>query len=226
MKYVAYYRVSTQKQGQSGLGLEAQQQSVAEFLEERPGELIGQYTEIETGTGTNALARRPELAAALKQCKQEGGTLVLAKLNRLSRNVHFVSGLLESGVQFVAADVPEANRLTILILAAVAEEESRRISERTKAALAIAKSRGVKLGVYGRVLAKQNRMAADQYARQLGPTVIRLRDQGYNTERTLMTEMNRARVPTPKGQRWHPVTVHRLLVRLRHLDMLPAAGAE
>ena len=99
MKYVAYYRVSTAKQGQSGLGLEAKHLAVEEFLQDRPGELMGQYTEVETGTGSNALTRRPELAIALKQCKREGATLVLAKPNRLGRNVHFVSGLLESGVQ-------------------------------------------------------------------------------------------------------------------------------
>jgi DNA invertase Pin-like site-specific DNA recombinase len=143
-RYVAYYRVSTKAQGNSGLGLEAQRQAVSNFIPERVGELIASYTDIETGTRKGN--DRPHLAAALKHCKRERATLVIAKLDRLSRNVYFVSGLMESGVDFVAVDMPSANRLTIHILAAVAEEEARMISRRTKEALAAAKMRGVKLG--------------------------------------------------------------------------------
>lgn len=130
MKYVAYFRVSTQRQGQSGLGLEGQQAAVAAFCEP-----LESFTEVESGKRSD----RPELARAIAACKRLGATLVIAKLDRLARNVHFVSGLMESGVEFIACDNPNANRLTVHILAAVAEDEARRISERTKAALAAAR---------------------------------------------------------------------------------------
>ncbi len=137
VKAIAYYRVSTARQGQSGLGLEAQQAAVAAFCEP-----IETYTEVETGKRSD----RPELQRAIAACKRMGATLVVAKLDRLARNVAFVSTLMESGVEFVACDNPTANRLTVHILAAVAEDEARRISERTKAALAAYKARGGTLG--------------------------------------------------------------------------------
>lgn len=141
---IAYYRVSTKAQGASGLGLEAQELAVVNFLNDRGGQLLSSYVDIETGTRKGN--DRPQLAKAIAHCKREKATLVIAKLDRLSRNVYFVSGLMESGIDFVAVDMPSANRLTIHILAAVAEEEARMISRRTKEALAAAKSRGVKLG--------------------------------------------------------------------------------
>ena len=131
-KFVAYYRVSTDRQGRSGLGLEAQQRAVSEYLHGGPWELVGEYTEVESGKRSD----RPELAAALAACKKRKATLIIAKLDRLARNVHVISGLLESAVEFVAVDFPQANRLTIHILAAVAEHERDMISQRTKAALA------------------------------------------------------------------------------------------
>ena len=137
MNHIAYYRVSTQRQGQSGLGLDAQRSIVASY------EPIAEYTEIETGTSKKS---RPVLAAALAHCKAAKATLVIAKVDRLSRNVHFISGLLESGVEFIACDMPGATRFMFHIMAAVAEEEARMISVRTKAALCEAKKRGVKLG--------------------------------------------------------------------------------
>ena len=137
MKYVAYYRVSTARQGQSGLGLEAQQSAVESFCEP-----IESFTEVESGK----LKQRPELMRAIAACKRHKAILVVAKLDRVARNVAFVSTLMESGVEFIACDNPNANRLTIHILAAVAEDEASRISERTKAALAAAKRRGVVLG--------------------------------------------------------------------------------
>jgi DNA invertase Pin-like site-specific DNA recombinase len=145
-KFIAYYRVSTQKQGQSGLGLEAQKAAVMSYLNGGQWELVGAFTEIETGKGADALARRPQLRAALDMCKKTKATLVIAKLDRLARNVHFISGLIETGVDFVAADMPYANKTMIQIHAVMSEHERDQISARTKAALAAAKARGVVLG--------------------------------------------------------------------------------
>ena len=139
---IPYYRVSTRKQGRSGLGLEAQQAEVWSFASQNDGEILAEYTEVETGKR----ADRPELAKAIAHAKLSGATLVIAKLDRLARNAHFTAGLMNSGVDFVACDNPNANRLTIHILAAVAEDEAQRISARTKAALKAAKARGVRLG--------------------------------------------------------------------------------
>ena len=156
--FITYFRVSTIKQGQSGLGLEAQQASVQAFTTN--GEVLATYTEIETGTSKR---ERPELNRAIAHAKRANATLVVAKLDRLARSVSFVSSLLESGVDFIAADNPSANKLTIHILSAVAEAEAEAISSRTKLALAAAKARGVKLGN------PQNMTEADrQRGRQLG----------------------------------------------------------
>ena len=141
-KLIAYYRVSTKKQGQSGLGLDGQRFAVREFASRSDSQIIHSYTEVESGKKKN----RPELLKAIGHAKLAKATLVVAKLDRLARNVAFLSSLMESGVDFVACDNPNANRLTVHILAAVAEDEARRISERTKSALSAAKDRGVKLG--------------------------------------------------------------------------------
>src|SRR5580704_1542251 len=140
--FVAYYRVSTQRQGRSGLGLEAQQKAVRDYLNGGDWRMVGEFVEVESGRRKD----RPRLAEALSMCRVHGAKLIIAKLDRLARNVAFISTLMDSGVDFEAADFPQANRLTIHILAAVAEHEARMISERTKAALAAAKRRGVKLG--------------------------------------------------------------------------------
>lgn len=140
--FVSYLRVSTKEQGRSGLGLEAQRAAVAAYLNGGCWKLVAEYVEIESGRK----ADRPQLAAALAHCRATGARLVVAKIDRLARNVHFLSGLMESGADFVAADMPSINRLTAHIYAAVAEDEARRISERTRDALAAAKARGTKLG--------------------------------------------------------------------------------
>src|ERR671910_966338 len=141
-RFVAYYRVSTDKQGRSGLGLEAQREAVQSFLNGGSWTLAAEVTEVESGKRND----RPELDRALGLCRLYGATLVVAKLDRLARNVTFISKLMESGVDFVAVDFPQANRLTVHILAAVAEHEAAMISARTKAALAAAKARGVQVG--------------------------------------------------------------------------------
>lgn len=138
-RYVAYYRVSTRQQGRSGLGLEAQRSAVANFLRANSSELFGEFTEVESGTKKN----RPQFLEALRVCRVYSATLVIAKLDRLARNVALTAALMESGVEFVAADFPQANRLTLHILAAIAEYEAKLISERVKAAIVASKARGV-----------------------------------------------------------------------------------
>jgi DNA invertase Pin-like site-specific DNA recombinase len=140
--FVLYFRVSTKKQGESGLGLEAQKTAVARFLASEHGNVLAEFIEIESGKKAN----RPQLAKAIAMCKETGATLIVAKLDRLARNVAFTSALMDSGIEFVACDMPYASRLTIHILAAIAEDEARRTSQRTKAALAELKAQGVPLG--------------------------------------------------------------------------------
>jgi DNA invertase Pin-like site-specific DNA recombinase len=140
MEYIAYYRVSTEKQNSSGLGLGAQREAVLNYI--KPENIHTEFTEVESGR----LKQRPILLEALQLCKKVGGTLVIAKLDRLARNVAFVSELLESGVKFVCCDMPNANELTIHIYSAMAQDEAKRISTRTKEALAVKKAQGYKLG--------------------------------------------------------------------------------
>ena len=141
-RFVSYYRVSTDKQGKSGLGLDAQRRAVQQYLNGGTWSLIGEFTEIESGKRNE----RPELAKALAACKRQKAKLVIAKLDRLSRNLAFIATLMDSGVEFIAVDNPHANKLTIHILAAVAQHEREMIAQRTKDALQAAKARGVVLG--------------------------------------------------------------------------------
>ena len=211
-KFIAYYRVSTERQGKSGLGLDAQRTAVLDYLNGGGWKLLGEFTEVETGKGRNALARRPELRAALEVCRKQKATLLIAKLDRLARNVHFVSGLMESGVEFVAVDMPMANRLTVHILAAVAEHEREMISQRTKAALKAAKARGVELGRYGKtVQAPRNRSAAVKRAKDLLPILAELAASGVTTTRAIAQALNHRGVLTPAGKHWHQTSVVRAL---------------
>lgn len=213
-RFVAYYRVSTARQGQSGLGLEAQQKAVADYLNGGQWQLVEAFTEIETGKGSNALKRRPQLAAAIAACKKHKATLVIARLDRLARNVHFISGLMEGGIDFVAVDNPHVNRMVAQILAAVAEDEARRIGDRTRAALAAAKARGTILGSHGReVLAPRFKAEAEARAQELAPVVLDLRRQGF-TVRQVAEHLNAQGVPSAQGARWHPSSVHAVLKRL------------
>jgi len=216
-KFIAYYRVSTARQGDSGLGLGAQQEAVRKFLNGGSWNLVGEFQEVETGKGSDALSKRPQLRAALDACRKQGATLVIAKLDRLARNVHFVSGLMESRVRFLACDMPEANELTIHIMAAFAEHEAKRISQRTKEALAMAKARGVELGKAGpanlRPNVEKRQGEADAFASKLrslfaGMAVRQL------SQRAMVAELNQIGVPTPRGGEWRLSQVQRVLARL------------
>jgi DNA invertase Pin-like site-specific DNA recombinase len=202
--YIAYYRVSTDRQGASGLGLDAQRAAVARHI--APAVLLAEYTEIESG---KKHTNRPQLLAALQECRRRKATLVIAKLDRLGRNVAFISALMESGAEFVCCDNPHANRLMLHMLAAFAEHEREQISQRTKAALAAAKARGVKLG-NPRPLEALGKARAVHIARRPAPEVLNimrsLEGQGMSY-RAIARELNRLNIKTGRGFQWYDVTV-------------------
>jgi DNA invertase Pin-like site-specific DNA recombinase len=210
-EYISYLRVSTQRQGQSGLGIEAQRTAVDQFLCHSGGTLLHEFVEVESGSRR----ARPVLVQSIAQCRASGATLLIARLDRLGRNVAFVSSLMESGIEFVAVDAPYANRLMLHILAAFAEHERTLISERTKAALAAARARGVRLGANGTHLAAQNRRSAMEYAEALRPAVKRALSAGPRTLLEFCTALNSAGHRTREGALWRPSTAVRLLHRLR-----------
>jgi DNA invertase Pin-like site-specific DNA recombinase len=217
-KFVAYYRVSTQKQGQSGLGLEAQQAAVQAYLNGGKWKIIDKFIEVESGKRSD----RPELANALALCRKHKATLVIAKLDRLARTVHFISGLMESGVNFVATDCPNDDRFMLHIRAAMAEDEARKISERTKAALAAAKARGVKLGGYrggptgfadGAVqasVAARKAVAADR-ALEYAEVIEAIRAAGVTSASGIARELNNRGISAVRGGAWQAVQVQHLL---------------
>lgn len=226
--FVAYLRVSTEKQGRSGLGLEAQQAAINAFL--RPGDrlLAPPFVEVESGRNSD----RPQLAAALDRCRRTGATLLIAKLDRLSRDAHFLLGLQKAGVDFVAADMPTANRLTVGIMALVAEEEARAISARTKAALAAAKARGVKLGgdrgyrppappdakAGARASAAVRSQAADRAAFRIAAAIEEARQAGAVSLRHIAAALTERGIPTPSGEgRWTATAVRRVIARAERI---------
>lgn len=209
-EYVGYYRVSTQKQGQSGLGLEAQQEAVRRYVASAGGVLIAEHVEIESGK----VSSRPILGGALAECRQRKATLCIAKLDRLARNVAFVSHLMEAGTDFIALDAPFANKLLLHVLSAVAEHEREMISQRTKAALAAAKARGVQLGKYGTVLAATNRAAAVAFAEALRPEIGTILSKGAGTLKEIAERLNDLGHLTPEGGHWGPASVQRTMKRL------------
>lgn len=213
--FVAYYRVSTVRQGDSGLGLEAQQQAVCRYLESQKGVALEQYVEVESG----ARAARPKLKEAIEACRKRRAILVIAKLDRLARNVHLISGLMDSGVEFVAVDNPHANRLMLHMLAAFAEHEREQISRRTKEALAAAKARGVVLGQFGVVLAQRNRRSADEFAKTLMPVLAEVDPQRELSLREIADKLNARQIPSYAGRCWRPMSVFRL--RRRTLTITP-----
>lgn len=222
-QYVAYYRVSTQKQGQSGLGLEAQEATVRAFIANTNGVLLAAYTEVESGRKTN----RPQLAEALQRAKATGATLIIAKLDRLARNALFLLQVIQSGVDILACDCPSMNKLTLTVFAAVAEYEADLISQRTKAALAAAKARGTKLGglrenafggkhsLDGTKAVKQK---ADEYAMTVG-TYIRQAQKAGQSLRQICQSLNDKGIKTARGGQWYAGTVRNMISRLDALGV-------
>lgn len=222
MKYVGYLRVSTARQGQSGLGLESQRAAIAPFVAQRAGVLLDTFVEVESGS----LNSRPQLQQALHLAKVTGATLIIAKLDRLSRNAAFLLALQDSGARFVAADMPDANELTVGIMALVAQQERQAISRRTKDALAAAKARGQVLGnpngaAAFRRAGKGNQSAvaaakaqADIHAGQLEGIVRQLQAHGHSSLGAIAAALNEKGVLTPRRGRWHRSSVANLLERL------------
>ena len=209
---VAYIRVSTKGQGRSGLGLEAQKDALDRFAKAEGLELVRTFTEVETGKGADALDRRPRLADALKAARQHGAPVLVAKLDRLSRDVHFISGLMQHRTPFIVAELgADTDPFMLHIYAALAEKERRLISERTKAGLAAAKRRGVKLGgLNARGIA--NQQAAADFAERLRPIFDELADM---SARRAAEELNRRNITTAAGGQWHAAQVVRVRDRLR-----------
>lgn len=218
-KFVSYIRVSTVRQAASGLGLEAQQEAVRSYLNGGSWQLVAEVVEIESGKRSD----RPKLAEALRLCRLHGATLVIAKLDRLARNVHFISSLMEAGVDFIAVDFPQANRLTIHILAAVAEHEAAAISARTTAALAAAKARGVVLGGdrgnFAQIASlgplRSRKVRSEKAGRRAADVLPVIEDirAGGTSLRGIAAELTARGIPAPRGGEWSAVQVSRVLDR-------------
>jgi len=208
---IAYYRVSTNRQGKSGLGLEAQQLAVKSYCKLNEYDIINEVIEVKSTRKC-----RIGLLAALEACKKNDTVLVVAKLDRLGRDVEQIARIVKSNVEIVVTDNPHANRFTLHILAAVAEDQRQRISETTKDALDAAKRRGVILGKNGKVLSEVNKKAALEFAIKLSPLLKRLKSKGITTTRAISQELNKRGIPTFRGVgRWHPSTVFFLMNRLK-----------
>jgi DNA invertase Pin-like site-specific DNA recombinase len=216
-RFVSYLRVSTARQGSSGLGLEAQRAAVSRFLDGGNATLIEEFVEVESGKNP----KRPKLAAALASCRIHGAVLVVAKLDRLSRNASFLLSLQDAGVRFVAADNPQVNEMVVGVLAVVAQYEGKMISERTRAALAAAKARGVKLGspmplsrsaqAKGTTASLESRrIKAAQFTRDVLPRVQEAYEIGRNLARTAEI-LNEQKIPARRGGSWNPNQVLRVL---------------
>jgi DNA invertase Pin-like site-specific DNA recombinase len=223
MLFITYLRVSTDRQGKSGLGLEAQRAAVVDHVAGK-GWIAAEFVEIESGKKND----RPQLARAMAEAKRVGAVLLIAKLDRLARNVAFIANLLESGVEIAAADMPEANRFLLHVMAAVAEHEAQAISDRTRAALAAAKARGVALGwsmparadeqrQASRKGASRNARIADQHAANVLP-VIRQIAAGGASLRQIANELNARGAKTARGGLWYAATVRNLMAREKEIE--------
>ena len=224
---VAYTRVSTAQQGKTGLGLEAQQTALARFAEAEGFDVIQTFTDIETGKGADALHRRPQLAAAIKLAARHSAPVIVAKLDRLSRNAAFLLALRDSSVRFVAVDMPEANDLTVGIMALVAQAEREAISRRTKEALAVAKTRGVKLGnpngaaalkragEGGAALRAAVSANSKAFAADLAPVLQDIRAAGHSSLRAIAAQLTARGIRTRRGGNW---AVGNVKVLLRMID--------
>jgi DNA invertase Pin-like site-specific DNA recombinase len=223
---IAYYRVSSDQQGRSGLGVEAQRAAVARFAADHGFALVAEYVEVETGKGADALDQRPQLAAALKRAKGERCPVLVAKLDRLSRDVHFISGLMTQKVPFIVAEFgPDVDPFLLHIYAALAEKERAMISARTRAALAAVKARGEKklgnrtnLAEAQRLGAAAGRREAERYAANVLPIIEEVRRAGARTLRDIAAALTARGVRTPRGGEWTAIAVKRVL------DRAPAAG--
>lgn len=212
-RFVAYLRVSTDKQGEQGHGMNAQRQAISNYLSVNHGDLLDEYVEVESGKKNE----RPELLRAIQRCKTSRATLIIAKLDRLSRNMAFIANLMDAGIEFIACDNPYANKLTIHILAAIAEHEREMISRRTKEALAAAKAKGVKLGGNrGAVLTDEVRQCAlsakrtklKDYASNVIPTITDLMNAGCSLNATAKL-LNQQKIVTVRGGKWTAKSVSR-----------------
>jgi DNA invertase Pin-like site-specific DNA recombinase len=216
---VGYVRVSTSQQGRSGLGIEAQQEALARFASGERFEIVAEFVEVETGKGSDALDRRPQLAAALSKARASRCPVAVAKLDRLSRDVHFISGLMAHRVPFLVADLgPEVDPFVLHLYAALAEKERALIAGRTKSALAAAKAKGVKLGNPNIEAAQEAAVAAvkaeaDRAASNVLPIIAEIRKSGATTLRAIADALNARGVPTPRGGKWHAMSVRNVLTR-------------
>ena len=209
---IAYYRVSTAKQGRSGLGLEAQRAAVAAFAKAEGFTVAAEYTEIETGKGADALNKRPQLRAALKQAKRSKASVCVARLDRLSRDVAFISGLMSQRVPFIVAALGrDVDPFVLHIYAALAEQERKMISQRTRAGLQQAKARGVQLGRTGAALAARNAAAAAERDEALRPVLVSMVGQ---SSRAIAEQLTEQGIEPPRGGVWSNKTVLRMMARL------------
>src|SRR5580704_10420946 len=216
---VSYIRVSTSQQGRSGLGIEAQREALERFADAEGFEIVAEFVEVETGKGSDALDRRPQLSSALARARSVRCSVAVAKLDRLSRDVHFISGLMAHRVSFVVAELgPDVDPFVLHLYAALAEKERALISGRTKSALAAAKAKGVKLGNPHIEAARGEAVAAikaeaDHAAGNVLPIIAEIRKSGATTLRAIAEALNARGIPTPRGRRWHATSVRNALAR-------------
>lgn len=222
---VAYYRVSTKQQHRSGLGIEAQRAAVARFAESEGFQLLAEYVEAETGKGADALDRRPQLAAALAAARAAKCPVIVSKLDRLSRDVAFISGLMAQRVPFIVAELgPDADPFMLHLYAALAEKERRLISARTKAALGVKRAQGMKLGnprnirAAGELGRKTQVSAADQFARDILPAITAIQNAGVTSLEAISAALNKQGIRTARGKQWHVSSVANLLTRAKVLE--------